>query len=977
MPTSLIGRDRELERLRGYLDDAVLGAGRLVLLSGEPGIGKTRLSRELTELAANQGFLVSWGRSQEALGAPPLWPWIDALRSLVADREQAPADAARRETNRQLARLFSEVPEPEGAVSGTGRDTLHALFETLRRVLADAAVQQPRLIVLEDLHWSDPESLLLLEYLASHLGTMRTLLIATYRDVEVTRSHPLGNTLGALSGDTAERLHLRRLNETETAALLAQETGTASSPELVAMIHERTEGNPFFVREVARLVQADLARQDATAPDLTRIPAGVRDAIGRRLNQLTPECNELLRFGAVLGPEFDSELLRTVGSLPESSLDQLDAPVSQGIIQEVPDSLGSYQFTHHLVREVLLDELSMARRLRLHRSAAEAIRASARSIIRGNMTTLGQHVLQAAPIMEPADAARLLLRAGDEAISRYAWQSAIGYYEPAFELLDPNEPATAALRVEIGTNYGLALFELGREQDAVRTLRDVAELGLALGEPELAIRAVIAYRGSACCESGGFIAEDALIPVIDRALQLSDQVAPIFRARLLVGQAQNLQYATGTADHAERSIEFADEALQIAREADDIPALIEILRIAARVRWHPDRFDERDTIIRELLALSKREDDPKGISSALQLQIQAHAERGEIEGTPALAEQRLDELSRMHADARTGAGRSWDIWHATLTGNFDQALEKLDQAAAEQDLSQSANARDRHASHALATRRCIGTLDEIAESAHQAFHGLTERDGTSADGLDALLAAELGDTVEAARLVRVIATNDFQHVEFDQDRPAALAATAEACAIVGDTTVAQSIYETLAVFNGLNPCPLLGASGSTHRPLALLAALLDDDTRAGEHFEAALDFNTRMGARPWLAWTQLQYAEWLRTRSADTDQTRAVSLVESALETATALGMLPVETRCRRLLGQQAEAPRVARPDGLTQRELDVLTLLAQGLSNIEIGESLVISVRTVERHITNIYGKIDARGRADATAYAIRAGLQ
>ena len=364
----IIGRDRELDRLSSYLDDAARGAGRLVLLAGEPGIGKTRVASELAEAAEERGYLVSWGRSQEAIGSPPLWPWIDALRPLVQAREEADSGDIDHVMSRQLAQLFTEMSGVDGAVNDTGRDTRHALFEALRRLLTNAATEQPRLVILEDLHWSDPESLLLLEYITPHLAEMRVLLLATYRDVEVTRSHPLGNTLGALSASTTERIELRRLDAAETTALITEQAGQEVSAELAAMVHRRTEGNPFFVREIAQLLRSDSDELGAGAGDAMRIPAGVRDAIGRRLNALDPDCNQMLRAAAVLGRAFDYQTLSSITSLPPEALDWLDEAVTHAILQESEEHFGLFEFRHHLIREVLLEELTNARRMRFHQA---------------------------------------------------------------------------------------------------------------------------------------------------------------------------------------------------------------------------------------------------------------------------------------------------------------------------------------------------------------------------------------------------------------------------------------------------------------------------------------------------------------------------------------------------------------------------------------------------------------------------------
>lgn len=946
-----------------------------MLLAGEPGIGKTRLVSELANTAEERGYLVSWGRSQEAIGAPPLWPWIDALSPLVRARKEANFGDVDQVMSRQLAQLFTEMSGADEHVSDTGRDTRHALFEALRRLLADAATDQPRLVILEDLHWSDPESLLLLEYITPHLAEMRVLLLATYRDVEITRTHPLGNTLGALSASTTERIELRRLDAAETTALITEQAGREVSAELAAMVHSRTEGNPFFVREIAQLVSSDSddLGAGAGAGDATRIPAGVREAIGRRLNTLDPHCNQMLRAAAVLGRAFDYQLLGSITELPPEALDWLDDAVTHAILQESEQHFGQFEFRHHLIREVLLEELTTARRMRFHKAAVEALRDAPARALRGNMTTLPQHVLYAAPIMEPADAAELLLEAGREAAQRYAWQSAIGFLEPAFELLDPTDEELGEIYVRVGTAYGLALRHAGRQVEAGALLDDVAVLSIKLELPELAVRAVVARSMTTGAESGGFGAAEVMDPLFKGVIAMSEVVPAADRVQLLMAQADSIYHAATAIDHEARARAYADRALAAARQSGDQSLVVEALTRVLHVTSYVELWGTAEPLRAELKALSERLDDPNGKMFVTWIEIHRDETAGDLDRIEILHEQRLEELSRRYEDPRAGRGRNPAIWLATLRGDFAAALEGLALAASEQDFTQSPMSHGRHMDHALAVHRCLGTVDQMLHEARSVARTMSQQDGTTVDAFLALLATEAGDLDEARSYLDMVVRDHFRSFEDDQDRLRGLVSAADACLAVGDAEIAQALYAQLIVFKGGNPNSELGANGSSHRQLAKLSAIVGENDRAREHFEAALEFNRRMNASPWLAWTEIDYAEWLVQHPSSDDRSRARQLAESARRTALELGMTPTQQRCDLLLSSVEDSIDPKHDAGLTERERDVLRLLASGCTNIEIGEGLVISVRTVERHITNIYGKIEARGRADATAYAIQ----
>jgi len=304
--------------LNKALEETLAGQGRLVMLVGEPGIGKTRTAQELASFAEKRDAQVLWGRCYEEEGAPPYWPWIQAIRSYI---QQADPDRIAFEMGPGAADIAELVPEVRGKLPDLEpppvlepEQTRFRLFDSVTGFLKNAARSQCLMLVLDDLQWADRSSLRLLEFLAREMAASPILVIGTYRDVELSRQHPLSETLAQLSREPVfQRVLLRGLSPEDAAPFIEAVSSVQPHPSLAKIIYAHTEGNPYFMTEVVHL----LSEQDAlTAPagetaghlDI-RIPEGVREVIGQRLNRLSEDCNRMLSTASVIGREFDFELL--------------------------------------------------------------------------------------------------------------------------------------------------------------------------------------------------------------------------------------------------------------------------------------------------------------------------------------------------------------------------------------------------------------------------------------------------------------------------------------------------------------------------------------------------------------------------------------------------------------------------------------------------------------------------------------------
>ncbi len=374
---AFVGREREFGELLAGLDDAVAGHGRLFLLVGEPGIGKSRLAEELTARARARGALVLVGRCWEAGGAPAYWPWLQSLRAYVRRAEPAalraqlgPGAADVAQLLPELRDVLADLPPAPPAESEGAR---FRLFDSLTAFLKSVAAEQPLVLVLDDLHAADEPSLLLLQFVARELAQSRVMIVGAYRDVDPTLSDALETTLTELAREPVTRtLPLAGLAEADVAHFISLVAPAAPAAELGAAVHTETEGNPLFVGEIMRL----LGKEGQLSTASLAIPHSVRETIGRRLRHLSDECNRLLTLASVLGREFDLRVLARVSGLERGAvLELLDEAVQARVVSDVPGAIGRMRFAHALIRDAAYHRLVKARRVELHRQVGEALEA--------------------------------------------------------------------------------------------------------------------------------------------------------------------------------------------------------------------------------------------------------------------------------------------------------------------------------------------------------------------------------------------------------------------------------------------------------------------------------------------------------------------------------------------------------------------------------------------------------------------------
>jgi len=899
---TFVGRAAERARVDAALAAARRGERQLVLLAGEPGIGKTRLASEVARDAHAAGAVVLDGRCDEDLGAP-FQPWMQAFAHLCI---HAPEDELRALFAAEaihalplLPELRRRLPDLSGPAADEPEGERWRLFEAIDALLAGASRGALVVVLLDDLHWADKPSLALLRHLARSARPAALLLLGTYRETDLARTHPLAEVLADLRREPhVERVLLRGLDPAELGALVAARAEHAAPEGFVLALHAETEGNPFFAGEVLRhLVDSGALRREGERWTSDRplaelgIPEGVRDVIGRRLSRLSETANEALRVASVIGREFELPELAAASDLARDALlDALDEAGRARILVEVPGAAGRFAFAHALIRSTLYEELGSAQRMRLHWRVGEALERRHARDLDPHASAIAQHFAEGVLAGDPLRSADASLRAGARAAALAGHEDANAHFERAIATLDQAGLDEPERRYRAWTSAGHALLHLAdtRYRDAFLEAFRIAE---AQGWAERMAHAALGAISLSIIDPANV---PRFVAPIEAALDALGPKARPERARLLSRRALVTHFAGADYDAMEAGLE---EAEAMARVCGDAETEREIRRGRAITLIGTPQLAELERWARESFEAAIQSGSRLAGTIPFQGFVAAAVARGDRSGL----ESRLEECRALaERTGSRGFRQQLLTWRGALAlaeGRFADAKEI---SAEVQELW-----RDEFSS--LLLLRAQAQAARLEQGRHAAV----------ADVLAAFLAsAPRWLQYQRAVLATVLAElGRFEHARRELDAfdalhlpergwswPFTLRHLAESAALLGDEGRAAALAPRLEPYAG----QLLAAyssqviEGSADRARGQVAATLGRFDEAVAHYQSGLALEESFGAAALAARTRYWLAHSLAARGAAGDTARARAEAEAARDAARGFGMA--------LLADQAQA---------------------------------------------------------------------
>lgn len=965
----LVGRRDEWEVLADAWQRVERGAREVVLIGGEAGAGKTRLAAEFARHCHDAGAIVLFGTCDEEL-ALPYQPWVHALDHLV---RSLPGFGRPINTDRDLGDLLVLLPQLERLLPGLPRPPVadpeterYLLFSAVDHVLANASRQAPMLVLLDDVHWAGRQTLELLRHLVRAGSASSLMIIATFRDGAADIADALAESLVDLQrSESVTRLRLGGLDaasvEQFVASSLDQELDS-DLRKLAAAAAERSGGNAFFLGElwrhllhhgvVARLGGRWMVRRDIAG---VGAPDTVKQVVAGRMARLSRRARRPLELAAIAGQRVEFRVLSlAAGMTADDVAAGLDELVDKGFLVSVDSQHLTYQFSHALVRDTVEEVLSPYAYPALHLRIAEALEQVYEADERSVYAELARHFGAAVSVGALDRAVRYGRLAAEQAKSAGAYDEAISHLEAVFQLLPDDTIEATVLLVDLGQ----VMSRRGHTFKAQDTYRRAFDIAKRHGWPDVAARAAVGFEES--LHQPGAPGAPAAKMVSEAIALIGDRQQPL-RARLQASLTRSL-YHSGDKDGA---LEAGEVAMAMARAVGDDDCVVAALQAITIMAHDPLELLEASTELRDV---GLRIGDLWSASYATGNMIRALIEFGRLAEAAEILEQHRATSDRGRFLVFQYMGHVYEAVLALAAGRFDDAEQAAERAHAMGESSNTVFDAGVYGLQMFAIRREQGRLAEVLPLMRM----LTARQDAQSvwrPGLT-MLYAQTGMLDEARRELDVLAPDGFASVPRDSVWPACLAFLAEACIACGAEEHAAVLLRELDEYADRNLMVAMTIClGPADRLRGGMAHLLGQFEQSAGYFRAALEVAERSGSPVWRARVQYDLALLAVARH---DLATADSLATQAHATAIALGMLALAEQAAAIVGSAGGLQNsTATYDGMSQRELEVLRLIAEGRSNREIGEHLFISQHTAANHVRAILQKTGCSNRAEAAAYA------
>ncbi|MCZ6784933.1 MAG: AAA family ATPase [Proteobacteria bacterium] len=901
---TFVGRDAELKQLHDAFDEAMAGHGSLAMVVGEPGIGKTSLCEQLAAHVLEKGGKTLVGHCYEegSLSLPYL-AFVEAVRSHVLVLEPEDLKAQLGQGADELARVVPEIRERmqvELAPIGDPEEERYRLLQAASDFLRNAAAAQPLLVVLEDLHDADRGTLEMLTHLARNLSGSRLLVIGTYRDVQVSRTHPLAGALAELRRVTSfERIPLRGLSQDEVHRMLQTIAGHEVPWRWAEVVHRQTEGNPLFIQEVMRYLVEEglLAREEGELRRVGdealagRIPEGLRDVIGKRMARLSEQANQVLSVAAVIGRDFSLDVLqRVLGRSEEELFEAIREALATVVVEErmTVGALVSYRFTHAFFRQTLYEEMIAPERIRLHQQVARALEETYADEVEAHASELAEHSSYSS---DPADLSKAVEygeMAARQAVGMYAYGEAVRLLEQALRVQQVLGPGDKARRCDLLLALGEAMLPGGEPMAAAEKIAPEAlELATALEDNHRASQAcLIALRG---LRRYGSAAAEATTKYLEWVERADRHTAPGTPERVEVDSS--LANAGLAAGHWREAVALRRKALAAARQLGDPETLFSAAWPLFHPVWLPQQRDERLALAEEFTTLPRTGVSAATLGRVLFMGGVAFMHDGDRER----AEQVWRQLADLGARTRDPEALMRPLHAEGLLMFLDGRLEEAVETGARiralgEDLGAPVTAQAFAAQVASIPLSHLGRVDREMLSGSDAMRGAQNSLALARSGEREPALAALDEFRPRFRVPpgeSELATN-------------ALNALLDVSVLVRDTEAARHLMPHLASLSRM-VVPEAGSQlGCAARHLGAAAAMLDklDDARA--YYADAIEVCERVRFRPELALTRLQLAELLLDHYPD-ERDEAIEHLDFAIAEFREMKMAPSLERAEAL----------------------------------------------------------------------------
>ena len=886
-----VGRRHIIDRLSQRYELAAGAGAQFVLLCGEPGVGKTRIVSEFARHAYADRATVLYGRSNSE-SVVSYQPFIAAIQQYLAHRHD---DALAQRLDLELCELGRFIPGlgARGAtlanpVAVAPEARRYRLFDAVTSLLAFISEQEPIVLILDDLHWADASTALLLRHVVQQLQDVRLLVLGTLRDVESCRSDDLVQLLARMRPQHSfKRISVEGFDADETAELVAAYNTGDASTGFVRRLRHATAGNPLFIRETLKsLAEIDCSGAGGTGSEralsLVGVPEGAKEMIAQRILRLSDLTQQALAHASVIGTEFQLGVLEILMSQPaDEIITALEEAEQAGLVRESHEQIDRFAFTHALVRDALCEQQSASRRVRLHRRIGEALEQAGRSTP-VSAAELAHHFFVSRNVDGGAMALRYCMQAGAAAARVLAHEDALEHYRNALVALDLHAHADDRRRCEILLAIGAVEIRQG-EPAARATFQAAAELARRQGRHDQLGHAALGFARR-YTEAG--IVDRPAIALLEEALEQLSETDGALRAQLMARLADALQFAPDRA----RADPLSRSALDMARQIGDTHALVAVLRSRHTALLHISHLGERLRLSDETLALADDVGERELKAVALHWRIYDLLEASDVTAARREHLALTDLATQLRQPLYHHFARGWEVVWAQMEGRGPDS-ERLAREAFE--LGKQAQARDAETVYAIqliALRRRDDRLSDQVSTIETAI----ERHPSLIAWRAVLPLAHLaaGNQAEAVAEFERLAADGFAAVPPDMFWFTAVCVLAETCSIIADRARAAILYEMLLPYRDCNVQVTQAAFwGSSERFLGLLAATMSRGDAAAQHFASAIAKNEASGCPMAAGVVRRDYAEMLVARGAPGDLETAAQLLTEMLHAAEAAGM--------------------------------------------------------------------------------------